>query len=179
MSMAEIRIEPFQKAKHQRAGFDCGKPALNEFLRTFVTQYERRRLGRTFVAVREREPNTVVGYYTLAAGAVAFQHLPPETATKLPRHPVPVVLLARLAIDRSSQRQGLGEALLVDALQRALGLSRSLGVFAVEVLAMDEEASTFYAKFGFTALLDNPRHMYLPISAVEGAFSAPEQQRDL
>ena len=69
--MAEIRIEPFDKAKHQRAGFSCGVPALDEFLLTFVTQYEKRRLGRTFVAVPATENTRVVGYYTLAAGAVA------------------------------------------------------------------------------------------------------------
>ena len=61
--MAEIRIEPYRKAKHHRAGFDCGKPALNEFIRTLVTQYERRRQGRTFVAVRVSDPDIVAGYY--------------------------------------------------------------------------------------------------------------------
>ena len=75
--MADLRIEPFQKTKHQCAAFDCGKPA-PDFLRTLVTQYERRRLGRTFVAVRAGEPNTVVGYYTLAAGSIAFRNLPRE-----------------------------------------------------------------------------------------------------
>ena len=113
----------------------------------------------------------VLGYYTLAAGSVAFPHLPPETAARLPRHPVPVVLLARLAVDRTAQGRGLGRTLLVDALQRSLRLSASLGVFAVEVQAIDEEAAGFYAKFGFAPLLDSPRHMYMPISAIEVAFS--------
>jgi GNAT superfamily N-acetyltransferase len=171
--MAEIRIEPFQKGKHQRAGFDCGKSSLNEFLRTLVTQYERRRLGRTFVAVRASEPDSIVGFYTLAAGSVAFQHLPQEAARTLPRHPVPVVLLGRLAVDRRTQGQGLGRTLLVDALQRTFGLSTSLGVFAVVVLAIDEEAARFYARFGFTPLLDNPLHLYLPMGVVEEAFSDP------
>ena len=93
--MAEIRIEPFDKAKHQRTGFCCGMPALDEFLRAFVTQYEKRRLGRTFVAVPTTEDARVLGYYTLAAGAVAFVHLPPQVAKKLPKHPVPVILLGR------------------------------------------------------------------------------------
>ena len=117
------------------------------------------------------DPPIVSGYYTLAAGSVAFPHLPRETAARLPRHPVPVVLLARLAVDRSAQGRGLGRTLLVDALQRALGLSASLGVFAVEVLAIDEDAAGFYARFGFAPLLDSPRHMYMPISAIEEAFS--------
>ena len=168
--MAEIRIEPFDKAKHQRAGFSCGLPALDEFLRAFVTQYEKRRLGKTFVAVPTAEDTRVVGYYTLAAGAVAFAHLPSHVAKKLPKHPVPVILLGRLAVDRSLQGQGLGEMLLTDALCRALELSKSLGVFAVEVLAIDERAATFYAKYGFTRLADDTRHLYLPISAIEEAY---------
>jgi hypothetical protein len=96
-----MRIEPFDKAKHQRAEFSCGLPALDEFLRAFVTQDEKRRLGRTFVAVPTTEDTRVVGCYALAAGAVAFAHLPPQVAKKLPEHPVPVILLERLAVDRS------------------------------------------------------------------------------
>jgi GNAT superfamily N-acetyltransferase len=119
--MDEIRIEPFDKAKHQRSSFCCGEPMLDEFIRAYVTQYEKRRLGKTFVAVRAEDVRRVVGYYTLAAGAVAFAHLPQEVAKKLPKHPVPVILLARLAIDRTVQGQGLGEKLLVDALERGLG----------------------------------------------------------
>lgn len=93
--MAETRIEPFDKATHQRAGFSCGKPALDEFIRTLVTQYEKRRLGKTFVAVQADEGKAIIGYYTLASGAVACADLPNEVAKKLPKHPVPVILLAR------------------------------------------------------------------------------------
>ena len=177
-TVADIRIEPFDPSKHQRTDFDCGKPALDEFLRSLVTQYEKRRLGKTFVAVRAEKSDTVVGYYTLAAGAVAFQNMPQEIAKKLPRHPVPVILLARLAVDRSAQAQGLGRALLMDALQLALSISKSLGVFAVEVAAIDEQAVLFYAKFGFTSLVDDPRHMFLPIGTIEQAVAASKQERE-
>jgi GNAT superfamily N-acetyltransferase len=176
--MVEIRIEPFDAAKHHRADFDCGKPALNEFLRKLVTQYEKRRLGKTFVAVRADSPETVTAYYTLAAGAVAFGNVPQEIARKLPRHPIPMILLARLAVDRSAQSHGLGKALLVDALQRTVEISRFLGVFAVEVVAIDAQAAAFYARFGFTRLLDDPRHMYLPIGTIEQALTASEQEHD-
>jgi GNAT superfamily N-acetyltransferase len=118
-----------------------------------------------------------LGYYTLAAGAVAFAHVPREVAGKSPRHPVPVILLARLAVDRSVQGQGHGAALLADALRRSLELSRTLGVFAVEVLAIDEQAAAFYIRYGFTPLLDNPRHMYLPIRTIEAAVSPSERER--
>jgi len=139
----DIRIEPFDKSRHERTGFHCGQPALDEFVRSLVTQYEKRRLGKTFVAVRSSSPD-VLGYYTLAAGSVAFQNLPTPSAKKLPKHPVPSVLLARLAVGQSMQGQGLGEALLMDALQRASQLSKSLGIHAVEVVAIDQRAQAFY-----------------------------------
>jgi predicted N-acetyltransferase YhbS len=97
-------------------------------------------------------------------------------AKKLPKHPVPVILLARLAVDRSVQGQGLGETLLMDALGRAVELSSSLGVFAVHVLAVDDAAGLFYAKYGFVSLLDDPRHMFLPISVIEKATSKSERE---
>lgn len=168
--MDDIRVEPFDKARHDRAGFHCGQPSLDSFLLTLVTQYEKRRLGKTFVAVRTGDTK-VLGYYTLASSAVAFVHVPAEAARPLPKHPVPVVLLARLAVDQSVHGRGLGATLLMDALDRCLELSKSLGVFAVEVVAIDDRAAAFYGKYGFTRLLDDPRHMYLPMSAIEDAVA--------
>ncbi len=163
--MVDWIIEPFGKS-HDRSAFTCGKPALDEFLRTRVSQYEKRRLGKTFVAVLQGEQR-VRGYYTLAAGAVAFEHLPTVASTKLPKHPIPVILLARLAVDLSVQGQGLGEKLLLDALQRSLDLSDKLGAHAVEVDALDDSAISFYVKYGFSPLLDNPRHLYLPLATID------------
>ena len=131
-----------------------------------MSQYEKRRLGKTFVAVLPGEKR-VIGYYTLAAGAVAFEHLPTDIARKLPRHPVPVVLLARLAVDQSRQGQRLGEGLLLDALQRVLDLSSELGIHAVEVDASDDAAVAFYRKYGFVSLQDDIHHLYLPIATIE------------
>src|SRR5947207_4874978 len=148
--MNDWLIERLNKT-HQRDEFCCGKAPLDDFLRTLVSQYEKRNLGRTFVAVRPGEKR-VWGYYTLASGALSFRDLPDEVARKLPRHPVPVILLARLAVDRSAQGQGLGSALLVDALERSLDLADRLGVHAVEVDAIDEQAEAFYRRSGFTPL---------------------------
>lgn len=166
--MAEWTIEPFAKG-HERSHFACGRSALDDFIRARVSQYEKRRLGKTFVAVSPGDMR-VIGYFTLAAGAVAFEHLPDDASRKLPKHPVPVVLLARLAVDQSAQGQGLGEVLLLDALQRSLDLSSGLGVYAVEVDALDDAAAAFYRKYGFTPLLDDPLHLYLPITTVEDAL---------
>ena len=167
--MVDWIVEPFAK-NHQRSGFSCGIPSLDDFIRARVSQYEKRRLGKTFVAVPIGDKR-VIGYYTLAAGAVPFEHLPSDASRKLPMHPVPVVLLARLAVDQSTQGKGLGEGLLLDALQRTLGISSRLGVHAVEVDALDDKAATFYRKYGFTALLDDPLHLFLPVATVEAILS--------
>jgi GNAT superfamily N-acetyltransferase len=166
--MAEWVVERLGRA-HQRAEFCCGKPPLDNFLHALVSQYEKRGLGRTYVAVRPGDAR-VWAYYTLASGAVAFDNLPPGAARKLPRHPVPVVLLARLAVDQAAQGQGLGAFLLVDALRRCQSLAQELGIHAVEVDALDEPAKAFYERFGFIALQDNPLHLYLPVATIRDAF---------
>jgi GNAT superfamily N-acetyltransferase len=158
-------IETLAK-EHKREGFSCGKQTLDDFIRARVTQYEKRRLGRTFVAV-EPGSRIVMGFYTLAAGAISFAHMPVDAARKLPKHSTPVILLARLAVDQSFHGRRLGEGLLLDALQRSLDLSGELGVHAVEVVAIDDSAATFYKKYGFTPLIDNPLHLYLPMTTIE------------
>jgi GNAT superfamily N-acetyltransferase len=154
---------------HERAGFCCGNAPLDQFLHSLVSQYEKRRLGRTYVAVLPGA-RRVLGYYTLASGAVSFENLPAKAAKKLPKHPVPVALLARLAVDQTVRGQGLGRALLMDALKRCLDLSAQVGIHAIEVDAIDQEAKTFYEKFGFVSLQDNERHLYLPVATIEDAF---------
>lgn len=165
--MDDWRIEPFDRS-HERSEFSCGKASLDDFLRKLVKPYEERNLGRTYVAVPSGEKK-ICGYYTLASGAISFENLPPA-AKKLPKHPVPVILLARLAVDVSAQRRGLGELLLLDALRRSLQLAETVGVYAVEVDAIDVQAKTFYEKYGFESLLDEERHLYLPIATIRGLF---------
>jgi GNAT superfamily N-acetyltransferase len=166
--VADWTIEALSKG-HNREGFACGRRELDDFIRVRVSQYEKRKLGKTFVAVPAGEKR-VIGYYTPAAGAVAFEHLPTDVSRKLPRHPVPVILLARLAVDQSAQGKKLGEALLIDGFRRSLELSKQLGIYAVGVDAVDDSAAAFYRKYGFTPLLDNPLHLYLPIRTIESAF---------
>jgi GNAT superfamily N-acetyltransferase len=154
---------------HEREGFCCGKGPLDHFLHALVGQYEKRKLGRTYVAVRPGE-RRVWGYYTLASGAVLFQAMPATAAKKLPRHPVPVALLARLAVDQAVRGRGLGKLLLVDALKRCRDLSEQLGIHAIEVDAIDAGAQEFYAKFGFIPLQDDELHLYLPMATIEQVF---------
>jgi GNAT superfamily N-acetyltransferase len=167
--MDQWMIEPLTK-DHDRSTFSCGRQPLDDFFRVRVSQYEKRNLGRTFVAVPSGR-KSVIGYFTLAASSVSFEHLPSKSSHKLPKHPGPVVLLARLAVDQTWQRKGLGEGLLLDALQRSLAIAVELGIYAVAVDAIDNAASTFYQKYGFIALLDHPLHLYLPVATFEKTLS--------
>jgi len=163
------QIDPLTQA-HSRGSFCCGKASLDKFIRELATQYARRDKGRTYVATLP-PARAVLGYYTLAAGAVAFENLPSESGRKLPRHPIPVVHLGRLAVDQTARGEGLGRFLLLDALNRCLRLAEQAGIFAVEVYALDEEARQFYLKYGFTSLADDLNHFYLPVRAVRKLFA--------
>jgi len=151
--------------QHDRTVFACGNPVLDDWLKMRAGQYEKKDLARTYVAVRPSE-GTVLGYYAISAHRVAFEALPEEQTKGLPRIDVPVILLGRLAVDSSVQRQGLGALLLIDALHRAQFLSDRLGIRAVEVDAIDDAARRFYLRFGFTPLADEARHLYLPMQVV-------------
>ncbi len=163
--MAEWVIERLD-ASHERAEFHCGHPTLDSYLRTLVSQFERRRLGRTFVAV-EAGASRVAGYYTLAAGSFDASNLPAAERKKLPRHPIPTIHLGRLAMDKAFQGQRLGETLLFHALRSALEVSEQVGAFAVDVMAIDDGAAAFYRNYGFIPFQDNPRHLHLPMRSVE------------
>ena len=165
--METWRIERIDRS-HERDDFTSGSDPLDQFLRALVSQYEKRNLGRTYVVVRAGEKR-VFGYYTLASGALSFQNVPSEAARKLPKHPVPIALLGRLAIDRTVQGQGLGGLLLADALARCSALADALGIHAVEVHAIDGEARRFSEHHGFIALIDDVRHLYLPIATIRDA----------
>lgn len=163
MSAAPLRVETLIRA-HLRSRFTCGEASLDNYLQRLAIQHDERGVGRTFVVV-EGADNLVLGYYTLATGRVDFESVP--TDKKLPpRVPVPVVLLARLAVDNTQQGRGLGKMLLLHALWRAQRIAEQAGVYAVEVDALHEEAARFYARFGFTPLLDNPLHLYLSMKTV-------------
>ena len=151
---------------HDRSGFSCGKPPLDEFLKKFAGQYDRRDFARTYVAVSPPDP-AVQGYYTLSGGSLDLSELPEAVRKKLPHHPVPVACLGRLAVTQAAQGQSLGKALLLDALKRCSQASAELALYAVEVEAIDEEAKKFYLKYGFTPLTDDPLHLYLSMKTIQ------------
>ncbi len=168
--MAEWTISPLSKT-HERTTFSCGKAALDSFLQSHATQYEKRRLARTYIATEPGEIKAA-GYYTLAAGSLDVSVLPATERKKLPKHPVPTIHLARLAVDSAHRGQRLGETLLMHALKTALASAEKLGVFAVDVWAIDDEAAAFYRKYGFTALEDDPRHLLMAMTTVTALLLA-------
>ena len=165
-------IEPFDRDKHDRATFDCGIAMLNDWIRTKAGQFERRDLARVYVLV-EQGQHMVKGYYALASHTVIYHALPLDQAKGLPQIDVPVLLIGRLAIDQLVQRQKLGEFLLIDALRRAEYLATKIGIRAIEVDAINDTARRFYEHYGFLALMDDPRHLFLPVSVVRDLHLPP------
>jgi GNAT superfamily N-acetyltransferase len=146
---------------HDRKAFDCGVPALDRYLREQVTQDIRRRIANAFVALDQS--GAIAGFYTIAATGLPMTDLPPEEARRLPRYPLlPAVLLGRLAVARSVAGQGLGGALVVDALSRALRAEPA--VFAMVVEAKDEAAAAFYRHLGFMPFASRPQALFLPLA---------------
>jgi GNAT superfamily N-acetyltransferase len=170
--MADWAVERLA-AHHDRAGFACGKAALDDFLIRFASQYEKRDLARVYVAV-EPPAVRILGHYSLSAGAVSLDALPESGRKKLPRHPVPVAHLGRLAVDLSARGRRLGEFLLLDALRRTARSADDLGLHAVEVYAIDEDARRFYLKYGFTPLIDDPLHLYVAMKTVRAMDEAEQ-----
>lgn len=155
--------------KHDRATFDCGEAALDEFLRKYARQNAERGVSRTIVAVRPKT-SAVSGYYTVRTGAVSFELLPEKDRKLLPRYPVPVVHLARLAVDVRERGRGLGELLLLDAFARALRLSTDVGIHGVEVVAKNDGARRFYRQYGLKPLTDDEHHLYISLKVVRAAL---------
>jgi GNAT superfamily N-acetyltransferase len=143
---------------HILGQFDCGKPALDDWLKRFAVTNQQNDAARTYVMHRAGK---VVGYYSLSAGSVRREESPVRVAKGLARHPIGVILLARLAVDRSEHGTGLGKKLLVDALSRAVTAAESIGARAILVHAIDDEAGAFYKKFGFEPSPLAPRQLML------------------
>ncbi|TAM55034.1 MAG: GNAT family N-acetyltransferase [Paraburkholderia sp.] len=163
MSVAPFRLSLLDTT-HDRNAFDSGSEPLNRYLKEQVGQDVRRRVAACFVALASDD--RIAGYYTLASASLLLTDLPAGIGKKLPRYPtVPTVRMGRLAIDRAFKGQGLGGALLADALDRA---ARSeIAAYALMVDAKDDDAAAFYRHHGFIALPDAQRTLFLPLATVQ------------
>jgi len=144
------------------ASFDCGHPALNQFLQRFALVNQRANSAQTYVCC-EHGTSTVVGFYSLVIGSVEPSVAASRVVKGLARHPVPVMILARLAIDMKHQNVGLGRALLKDALLRTVQAADIAGVRAMLVHAKDDAARNWYLHWGFEPSPTDPYHLFLLI----------------
>ena len=153
------RPEPLTP-QHDVDEFDCGHEPLNTYLRRFAWMNQQAGAAKTYVATRG---DKVVGYYSLAYGAVEPAAVSARIRQGLARHPIPVMVLARLAVDHREQGRGLGKGLLKDALLRTLQAADIAGLRAIVVHAKDEQARTFYEKFDFIRSPVDEFHLMLLI----------------
>lgn len=162
--MTVFSIRPLDK-NVDTAAFDCRPPALNEYIRRYASQDVKRNVSRVFIATPEHDVSRLAGFYTLSAGSVSCSELPASLSKTLPKYPVPVALLGRLAVDVRFQGQGLGSILLADACKKIANASASLAMAGIVVHAKDAAAAGFYRHFGFKPLPGRPDRLLLPATA--------------
>lgn len=151
--------------RHDRSAFESASAPLDDWLRRTAQQHQRRGISKTFVAISDDEPTHVLGYYALTACEVLTEELPADLARMLPRK-IPGIRLGRLAVDRTVQGQGLGEHLLMDAIDRSRRVLEHIGIHALFVDAKDERVASFYLKYGFRPLPQDPLTLVLPLAGL-------------
>ena len=168
-------------ASHDRKSFDCGVPALNEFLQKTARQHREKGLSNTFVLSDELAPQIIMGFFTLSFLEIDVECLPGKYSRNLPKSSrLPGAKLARLAVDNTSQGKGYGELLLADAIKRVLtAATQSGGLTGFFVDAKDENVKKFYIRFGFIPLKDDHLKLFLPLSTLakglDSAFMEKKQ----
>lgn len=158
--LEERRLDP---AIHDCAGFECGVPALNDYLAKFATQHRRRGISQTYVLVDPAAPSVVLGYYTLSAAQIDVTQLSDADGKRLPRHPIPCFRMGRLACRKDQQGHGLGRLLIGCAVERCLKAREEVASYALIVDAKDDTAKAFYEHYGFMPCVDQPHTLYLPL----------------
>lgn len=163
-----LKIEHLTK-HHDRKSFDCGDQKLNEFLQKTARQHAERGISRTFVLVDGDSPKTILGYYTLTVCEVLPGKIADSRLQSYP-HPMPAAKLARLAICADNQKNGFGQNLLFNAMERSAQISENVGLVGVFVDVKDDKVASYYAKFGFIPTENNPLVLYLPIATIRQAL---------
>ena len=155
--------------EHNRKTFDCGVPALNNYLQNQAMQHAKSGVSRTFVASDDK--NNIQAFYSLSMGSLDKNLLPQKLQKKFPHHPLPIVRLGRLAVDTNHQGKGFGKQLLAHALQKCYLLSNEIGMVAVVIDAKDQQAKDFYLQFEFDSLPEQELTLWLPVGALRGLFA--------
>ena len=149
---------------HDRAGFKCGVPALDDYLHKYAAQQNAKGISTVFVLVDDAAPSKILGFYTLSAAQISVQQLSDAERKKLPRYPIPCFRMGRLARATESHGAGLGEVLMGCAVDRCLHARSLVGAYALLVDAKDEKAKLFYTQYGFSTCADSPMTLYLPLA---------------
>ncbi len=148
---------------HDRAGFDCGVPDLNRFLKATARQHNDKGISRTFVLI-EQNPKVILGFFTLTICEVNIQEVPAAYAKKYPpQHGLPAVRLVRLAVSVKERGKRYGEALLGEAAHRTATIAEQAGLIGLFVDAKDDAAKRFYEKYGFASTNGRPQRLFLPV----------------
>jgi GNAT superfamily N-acetyltransferase len=156
--------------RHDRESFDCGETALNEFLRSYARKSHELGGAKTFLAIDDSDRKTVLGFYSLSPASVEYAQTPEIARRGLGRYEVPGFRLARLAVDRRWQGNGLGGQLLLAAGRRCLLAAAQVGGVVLVIDAKSERAANWYASYGAVPLLDGPLTLLLPLKTVEAAL---------
>lgn len=162
--MASFRIEKLER-KHPVEPFNYGREPLNRFLIRYALQSQQSGASQTYVALADQE---VAGYFTLSVGQVEYQNAPERLVKGLGHYPVPIMLLARLAVAVAWQGRGLGQGLLKDAMLRTLQAADIAGIRAFAVHAKDDNARAFYEHFNFVPSPSDPYHLFRLIKDIRG-----------
>ena len=158
--MSEFNPVVLLEASHDRSQFDCGVEPLNIYLRQYALQNQKKGIVRNYVTCRGTR---VVGFYSLAYGSAAQADAPPALTKGIGKYPIPLMILARLAVDLREKGQGLGKALLKDAVLRTLQAADIAGLKAIFVQAKDQDSERFYARHGFIPSPGDPFHLFFPL----------------
>jgi GNAT superfamily N-acetyltransferase len=173
-------IEPLGST-HDRAAFSCGEQALDDYIRQQASQDVKRGVSRVFVAVEAAATTGspasttlgIAGYYTLSSTSFGRADLSPALAKKLPHYPVPAAILGRLAVDQKHRGQKLGTFLLFDAFDKVVQVNRSIAIYALIVDAKNGNAAAWYQKYGFQPFFTTPLRLFVPVTTLAKARSAP------
>jgi predicted GNAT family N-acyltransferase len=171
MSLPDWREEPIAK-KHDRGSFDCGEPALNEFLRRNARQSHETGMSKTFLAISKSDEKTILGFYSLCPASLEYARTPAIIRKQLGRRDVPAVRLGRLAVDRSVQGKGLGGQLILAAGRRCLLAATEVGGVAILIDAKSERVAKWYASYGAVPLADASLSLLLPLATIQAALEA-------
>ena len=155
-------------ATDQTDAFDCGQAALNQFLQRFALVNQKANSAQTYVCCQD---DVVIGFYSLAVGSVDPETAPSRTTKGLARHPVPVMILARLAVDKEHQRKGLGQALLKNALLRTAQAADIAGIRCLLVHAKDDAARQWYESWEFEPSPTDPYHLFLMLKDLKSLLT--------